>query len=134
MEIIAAKKLVRINSANIILNLDPFPVFDWEIAETTRTKTKIGAIALRADTKMSPINPMNSHFGTKIPKMVPIINPMIIFRIRLDCVHFSIIFILETSFINFLILKIRLSFIHLYMILYNILYTINYFLNQVFNR
>ena len=114
MEIIAAKKLVRINSANIILNLGPFPVFDWEIAETTKTKTKIGAIALRADTKMSPINPMNSHFGTRIPKMAPIINPMIIFRIRLDCVHFSIIFILETSIYQLFNFKNKTYYLFIY--------------------
>ena len=67
MEIRAAVKFVKRYKIIIIRNLDPSPDFACEIAEATKTKTRMGAIALRADTKMSPIKPMSSHCGTKMP-------------------------------------------------------------------
>lgn len=76
-----------------VLNLSPIPLLALDIAEATKTKTRSGAIALSALTNNSPGKPINFHEGTSIPKIAPIIKPMTIFRIRLDSVHFLIIFI-----------------------------------------
>lgn len=60
----------------IVLYLGPIPDFALEMAEATKTKTKIGAIALRADTNMSPKNPIMDNLGAKNPKHPPIITPI----------------------------------------------------------
>ena len=58
------------------------------MAEATKIKTKSGAIDFRASTNTFPKKPMNDHCGTVIPKTTPKIIPIMIFKIRLDSVHF----------------------------------------------
>ena len=79
-----------------VLYLEPIPDLALEIAEATYTKTKIGAMDLRALTNISPGNPIIVHSGTRSPKIAPITKPIIIFKIRLDSVHFLIISIKKT--------------------------------------
>ena len=91
-----------------VLNLLPIPLPALEIAELTNTKTKIGAIALRAVTNNSPGRPIMLTPGTVTPNIAPIIKPMTIFKIKLDFVHFFIMFltvsplIVTKSFQNFI--------------------------------
>lgn len=70
------------------MNLLPVPFFAFEIAELTNAKTRIGAIALSAATNKFPKSPINFALGTVIPSIIPIINPIIIFNIKLESVHF----------------------------------------------
>lgn len=74
-----------------VLYLEPIPDRALEIAEATNTKTNIGAMDLRAVTNISPGNPIIFHSGTRSPKLAPMTKPIIIFKIRLDLVHFLII-------------------------------------------
>ena len=86
------------------MNLCAIPLFAFEIAEVTSTNTKIGAIALSALTNKSPGNPIIEYCGTKIPKTAPIINPIIIFKIKLDSVHFLTILtksIISSTYSNY---------------------------------
>ena len=87
----AASNVLNIYRNMTVLNLDPNPNPAFEIAEATRTNTKIGAIALSASTNSSPKKPTNFQSGTKTPKTAPIIMPTTIFKIKLDSVHFLII-------------------------------------------
>lgn len=87
---IAATKLVNKNIKMIVLYLEPIPDFALEIADATKIKTKIGAIALRVFTNISPGKPIMDHSGTRTPKIPPITNPIKIFKTRLDSVHFLI--------------------------------------------
>ena len=84
----AAKKVLNKYSMITVLNLVPIPLFAFDMAEATKTNIKIGATALRALTNNFPGNPMSDHLGTMIPKIAPIIRPIMIFNIKLDSVHF----------------------------------------------
>ena len=85
---IADRKVLNKYKIITVLNLEPIPLLAFDIAEATKTKTKIGAIALRALTNSSPGKPIIVHFGTETPKTAPITRPITIFKIRLDSVHF----------------------------------------------
>ena len=75
---IAATKFVNRNSIIINLYLEPIPDLALEMAEATKTKTKIGAMALRTSTNIIPGNPIMDNSGTIIPKIAPMITPIII--------------------------------------------------------
>ena len=83
-----------------VLYREPIPALAFEIAEATKKNTKIGAIALRALTNISPGKPIIFHPGTSIPKIAPITKPIIIFKIKLDSVHFLTISIIIHTYIS----------------------------------
>lgn len=86
--IIAAKNVPDKYKIITVLNLDPIPLPALDIEEETKKNTKIGATALRELTNNVPRKPKKVQFGTKIPNIVPMIKPIIIFNMRLVSVHF----------------------------------------------
>ena len=83
-----ASKVDAIYKITTVLIVPPCDSPPFDIALITRQNTRMGAIPLRAPTKMFPSIAIPVHCGTVRPSTAPIARPHTILRTKLVSCHF----------------------------------------------